>query len=308
MKLSFGRTLAALAVIVVVTAGIVFLWLQNRQPAPLDAKAGDVVVAVVNGQKVMRSEVEMMAASLPPQYRQMPFQMIFPALLDQVINTKLLAGEGRKQGLQKDPEVRRRMAMIEDRLVQDSFEQKEIAKLVTPEALKARYEKQVAAMPPEEEVNARHILVKTEEEATAIIVALKDNGDFAALAKEKSTDTGSGANGGELGWFRKADMVGEFAEAAFKLKKGEISETPVKTQFGFHVIKLEDRRAAKPPTFEETEEELRTHMERELGAQMVDEMRAKAQIERFNLDGSKIVEEKKPAENKPADTKPAEKK
>ncbi|MDF3073667.1 MAG: parvulin-like peptidyl-prolyl isomerase [Alphaproteobacteria bacterium] len=313
MKLSFGRTLAALAVVVVVAAGIVFLWLQNRQPAPADAKAGDVVVATVNGQKVMRSEVEMMAASLPPQYRQMPMQMIFPALVDQVINTKLLAGEGRKQGLQNDPEVKRRIAMIEDRLVQDAFEQKEIAKQITPEALKARYDKQIAAMPAEEEVNARHILVKTEEEATGIIAALKGGGDFAALAKEKSTDAGSGANGGDLGWFRKTDMVGEFAEAAFKLKKGEVSETPVKTQFGFHVIKLEDRRTAKPPTFEETEEELRTLMERELSTQVLEQMRAKAQIERFNLDGSKVVEEKKPAENKPAenkpaDTKPAEKK
>ena len=308
MKLSFGRTLAALAVVVVVAAGIVFLWLRNQGPAPVDAKAGDVVVATVNGQKVMRSEVEMMAASLPPQYRQMPMQMIFPALVDQVINTKLLAGEGRKQGLQNDPEVRRRMTMIEDRLIQDTFEQKEIAKQITPEALKARYAKQVAAMPAEEEVNARHILVKTEEEATTIIAAVKGGGDFAALAKEKSTDTGSGANGGELGWFRKTDMVGEFAEAAFKLKKGEVSETPVKTQFGFHVIKLEDRRAAKPPTFEESEEELRTVLERELSAQVLEQMRAKAQIERFNPDGSKIVEEKKPAENKPADTKPAENK
>ena len=307
MKLSFGRTLAALAVVVVVAAGIVFLWLRNQDSAPA-AKAGDVVVATVNGQKVMRSEVEMMAASLPPQYRQMPMQMIFPALLDQVINTKLLAGEGRKQGLQNDPEVRRRIVMIEDRLVQDAYEQKEIAKLITPEALKARYDKQIAAMPAEEEVSARHILVKTEEEAAAIIAALKGGADFAALAKEKSTDTGSGANGGELGWFRKTDMVGEFAEAAFKMKKGEVSEAPVKTQFGFHVIKVEDRRTAKPPTFEETEEELRTVVEREMSAQVLEQMRAKAQIERFNIDGSKIVEEKKPAENKPADPKPAEKK
>ena len=305
MKLSFVRSLAALALIAVPLGGIAALpaVAQTQAPAAGDKKAEDVVVAVVNGQKVMRSEVEMMAASLPPQYRQMPMQLIFPALLDQVINTKLLAGEGRKAGLQNDAEVKRRMTMIEDRLIQDAYEQKEIAKLITPAALKARYDKQVAGMPPEEEVNARHILVKTEDEAKAIIADLKKNADFAKLAKEKSTDTGSGANGGELGWFKKADMVGEFAEAAFKLKKGEVSAAPVKTQFGFHVIKLEDRRPAKPPTFEDMEDELRTQMEREMGSQMVDQIRAKAQIERFNIDGSKITDDKKPADTKPAEKK-----
>ncbi len=305
MKLSFVRSLAALALIAVPLGGFATLpaLAQTQAPAAGDKKAEDVVVAVVNGQKVMRSEVEMMAASLPPQYRQMPMQLIFPALLDQVINTKLLAGEGRKAGLQNDAEVKRRMTMIEDRLIQDAYEQKEIAKLITPAALKARYDKQVAGMPPEEEINARHILVKTEDEAKAIIADLKKNGDFAKVAKEKSTDTGSGANGGELGWFKKGDMVGEFAEAAFKLKKGEVSAAPVKTQFGFHVIKLEDRRPAKPPTFEDMEDELRTQMEREIGSQMIDQIRAKAQIERFNIDGSKITDDKKPADPKPADKK-----
>lgn len=305
MKLSFVRSLAALAMVAVPLGGIAALpaLAQTTAPAAGEKKAEDVVVAVVNGQKVMRSEVEMMAASLPPQYRQMPMQLIFPALLDQVINTKLLAGEGRKQGLQNDAEVKRRMAMIEDRLIQDAYEQKEIGKQITPAALKARYDKQIAGMPPEEEINARHILVKEESEAKTLIANLKKGGDFAKLAKEKSTDTGSGANGGELGWFKKSDMVGEFAEAAFKLKKGEVSAEPVKTQFGFHVIKLEDRRPATPPTFEDMEDELRAQMEREIGSQMIDQMRAKAQIERFNIDGSKITDDKKPADNKPADKK-----
>lgn len=300
MKLSFVRSLAALAVIAVPLAGVAVSYSQAQTPAPAagEKKAEDVVVATVNGQKIMRSEVEMMAASLPPQYRQMPLQLIFPALLDQVINTKLVAGEGRKQGLQNDPEVKRRMAMIEDRLVQDAYEQKELTRQITPAALKARYDKQVAGMGPEEEVNARHILVKTEDEAKAVIADLKKNGDFAKIAKEKSTDTGSGANGGDLGWFKKGDMVPEFAEAAFKLKKGEVSPAPIKTQFGFHVIKLEDRRPAKPPTFEEMEDDLRAQMEREISTQMVEQMRTKAQIERFNIDGSKITDDKKPAEKK----------
>ncbi len=300
MKLSFGRTLAALAVAALPLGGMAVhtATAQDQKPAAGAKQPDDVVVAVVNGQKVMRSEVEMMAASLPPQYRQMPLQLIFPALLDQVINTKILASEGRKQNLQNDPEVKRRMAMIEDRLIQDAYEQKEIGKKITPAALRARYDQQIASLPPEEEVNARHILVKTEDEAKAIIAELKKGGDFAKIAKEKSTDTGSGSQGGELGWFKKGDMVSEFADAAFALKKGEVSTAPVKTQFGFHVIKLEDRRPAKPPTFEDMEEDLRVQMEREIGAAMIDEMRGKAKIERFNLDGSKITDDKKPAEEK----------
>lgn len=297
MKLSFVRSLAALAVIGMPLAAALAP-AQAQQPAGTENKAEDVVVATVDGHKVMRSEVEMMAASLPPQYRQMPLQLIFPALRDQVVNAKLLAAEGRKQGLQNDPEVKRRLAMIEDRLIQDAYEQKEIGRQITPAALKTRYDKHVAGLAPEDEVNARHVLVKTEDEAKAIIADLKKNGDFAKIAKEKSTDTGSGANGGELGWFKKSDMVPEFSEAAFKLKKGEVTPAPVKTQFGFHVIKLDDRRPAQPPTFEEMEEELRTEMEREVGAQMINQMREKAKIELFNLDGSKVTDEKKPAEQK----------
>lgn len=302
MKLSFVRSLAALALVAVPLGGIAALPALAQQPAAGEKKAEDVVVAVVNGQKIMRSEVEMAAGELPPQYRQYPMQLIFPALLDQVISSKLLAAEGRKQGLQNDPDVKRRLASLEDQLIRSAYLQKEIEKQITPAALKARYDKQVAAAPAQEEVNARHILVKTEDEAKAIIADLKKNADFAKIAKEKSTDPGSGANGGDLGWFKKDDMVGEFSEAAFKLKKGEVTAAPVKTQFGFHVIKLEDRRPAKPPTFEDMEEDLRSEMAREIGTQMIEQMRKKAQIERFNMDGSKIVEEK------PADPKPAEKK
>jgi peptidyl-prolyl cis-trans isomerase C len=319
MKLTIGPVLAAMVLAAVVAGGGVYLWMQNRQSAPVaqqatpaapqspaaEAKAGDVVVAVVNGQKVMRSEIELAMSELPAQYRQYPMQLIFPALLDQVISSKLLAAEGRKQNLQNDADVKRRMATLEDQLIRSAYLQKEIEKQLTPEAVRARYDKQVTGLPAEEEVQARHILVKGEDEAKAIIAELKANGDFAKIAKEKSTDQGSGANGGELGWFKKGDMVPEFAEAAFTLKKGEVSPAPVKTQFGFHVIKLEDRRQAKPPAFEEMEEELRQEMAREAGTQMIEQLRAKAQIERFNMDGSKIVEEQKPAESKPPENKPA---
>ena len=298
MKLSFVRTVAALAFAALPLATISALPVaaQDQKPGAADAKAEDVVVAVVNGQKIMRSEVEFAAANLPQQYRQMPMQLIFPALLDQLIDAKLIASEGRRQNLQGDAEVKRKLAMLEDRLVQDAFLQRELDKRLTATALRARYDKQIAGLPPEDEVSASHILVKTEDEAKAVIADLKKGGDFAKIAKEKSTDTGSGAQGGELGWFKKSDMVGEFADAAFAMKKGETSAAPVKTQFGFHVIKLEDRRPATPPTFEDLEDELRTELSREIITTMIEQMRDKAKIERFNIDGSKVTDDKKPAE------------
>ena len=290
---------------------------QTPKPAPAPAqkpadpkkdevKKDDPVVAIVNGQKVLRSEVEGLMGSLPAQYRQLPIQMIFPALLEQMIDGKLLASEGRKAGMQNDAEVKKRLAFIEDRLVQEVYLTKEIDKRVTDEMLKTRYDKFIKERKPEDEVKARHILVKEEAEAKAIIEELKKGGDFDKIAKDKSTDKGSGAQGGDLGYFKKDDMVPEFAEAAFKLKKGEVTDAPIKTQFGWHVIRVDDRRLAEPPKFEEMKDELKGEVVREVVAKIVEDVRAKAKIERFNMDGSKI-EEKKPEEKKD-DKKPDVKK
>jgi len=136
-----------------------------------------------------------------------------------------------------------------------------------------------------EEVHARHILVANEDAAKKIIADLKKGGDFAALAKQHSTDPGA-QNGGDLGFFKKDDMVPAFAEAAFALKPGEISATPVKTQFGYHVIKVEERRAAPPPSFEEAKEELRQRVIQEAVSKVSDAALAGAKVERMNLDGT----------------------
>jgi peptidyl-prolyl cis-trans isomerase C len=153
--------------------------------------------------------------------------------------------------------------------------------------MQQRYEERLKSMPSEEEVHARHILVSTEDEAKSVIADLKKGATFDKLAKEKSTDKASGAEGGDLGWFKKTDMVKEFAEAAFALKKGDLSEAPIKTQFGYHVILLEDRRQAPPPSFEELSEQIREELAREAVTGMLDQLRAGAKIEKFNIDGSK---------------------
>jgi peptidyl-prolyl cis-trans isomerase C len=187
-----------------------------------------------------------------------------------------------------DPAFKKRMAFVEDQVLQDFWIQREVARKVTQEKLQQRYEERLKSMPAEEEVHARHILVSTEDEAKAIIAELKKGAAFDKLAKEKSTDKASGAEGGDLGWFKKSDMVKEFADAAFALKKDELTETPVKTQFGYHVIKVEDRRKAPPPAFEELADQLREEMAREAVTAQLDQLRSGAKIEKFNMDGSKV--------------------
>jgi len=257
---------------------------QAAQPAqPLK----DPVVATVNGQPIRLSELEVAQQSLPQQYRNMPLQAVYPALLDRIIDSKLVVQEGKKNKVTEDPAFKKRMAFVEDQVLQDFWIQREIARLVTAEKLQKRYEERLKAMPSEEEVHARHILVSTEDEAKAIIADLKKGTAFDKLAKEKSTDKASGAEGGDLGWFKKSDMVKEFADAAFNLKKDELTETPVKTQFGYHVIKVEDRRKAPPPAFEEMADQLREEMAREVVTAQLDQLRSGAKVEKFAMDGSK---------------------
>jgi peptidyl-prolyl cis-trans isomerase C len=255
---------------------------QAAQPA-----LKDPVVATVNGQSIRLSELEVAQQSLPQQYRNMPLQAVFPALLDRMIDSKLVVQEGKKSKVTEDPAFKKRMAFVEDQVLQDFWIQREIARQVTAEKLQKRYEERLKQMPSEEEVHARHILVSTEDEAKALIAEIKKGAAFDKLAKEKSTDKASGAEGGDLGWFKKSDMVKEFADAAFNLKKDELTETPVKTQFGYHVIKVEDRRKAPPPAFEEMADQLKEEMAREAVTAQLDQLRSGAKIEKFAMDGAK---------------------
>jgi peptidyl-prolyl cis-trans isomerase C len=266
-------------------------------PPQLSAPATkDPVVATVNGQPIYLSELEVAQQALPPQYRTMPLASVFPALLDRIADSKLVVGDARKNKIETDPTFKRRMAFVEDQVIQDYWLQREIAKRITPDKLQQRYQEKLKSMPPEEEVHARHILVATEAEAKDLLAELKKGTPIEKLAKEKSTDKASGAEGGDLGWFKRTDMVKEFSDAAFALKKGELSETPIKTQFGYHIIKVEDRRQAPPPAFEEMAEQIREDLARETVTAFIDQLRSGAKIEKFNVDGTKPD----PAAAKPA--------
>lgn len=251
-------------------------------------KPADPVVAKVDGQAIHLSELKEAAQSLPQGAQSVPPQALMPMMLDQVIDAHALVAEARRTGLDKDPEVQRQLQAAQDRALQTALLRKEIGPEVTDEALEARYKKEIAGKPGEEEVHARHILVPDEATAKKIIAELKKGADFAALSKQYSKDPGSAENGGDLGFFKQQDMVPEFAKAAFALQPGQISDTPVHTQFGWHVIEVVERRQEPAPTFEQVRDQLRQKTIQEGVRKVVAQARASVSVEKFNLDGSPV--------------------
>jgi len=253
-----------------------------------DKPATEVVAAVVNGDKIYLDEVQDAQYLLPPQFRQMPFDAVYGLLLNSVIDRKLTAVEGRKKGLQDNEEVKKQLARIEDQLIQRAFLGKYIEEKVTEEKVMESYKKYVDDFKSEEEVHARHILLETEEQAQEVISELEKGKDFAETAKSKSKGP-SGANGGDLGYFTDGAMVPPFSKAAFALGKGEITKTPVQTQFGWHVIKVEDKRKTTAPALGEIRDQIEADLARDIGAKLLDELRGAASIERFGPDGKPLA-------------------
>ena len=257
-------------------------------PVQTPAPAADPVVAKVNGQPIHLSDLKDAVQGLPDNLRGLPPMTLYPMLLDQMIDERALVAAARKSGLDKDPLVQRQMAAAEDRALQTAVLSKEVGPTITDAALHARYDKDVAGKPGEEEVHAKHILVDNEDQAKKIIADLKGGADFAALAKQYSKDPGAAQQGGDLGFFKKDEMVPEFATAAFAMKPGQVSDQPVHTQFGWHVIMVVERRPAEAPSFEQAKEELRQKLIQEGVRKAVAEARAEVPVEKFNLDGSQV--------------------
>jgi len=198
-------------------------------------------------------------------------------------------------------EFKRRLAFNRNRLLMDEMLQKEGKAAVTDAALRKVYEEAVKQMGDEQEVRARHILVETEDQAKEIVAELKKGANFEELAKTKSKDPGAAAQGGDLGYFTKEQMVPEFADAAFKMEKGQVSD-PVKSQFGWHIIRVEDKRKKPAPEFAAVKAQLETYVTRKAQADLVTKLRDSAKIERLDK-----KDDAKPADTKP-DAKPADKK
>ena len=257
------------------------VWAQ--QPVADD----DTVVAIVNGEPIQRAELEAVARGLPEQFRQMPMQMLYGVLLDRVIDFRLLSDEAERVGMGDEPEVEEALARARADVLRDALVEQKIAEGTTEERLRELYDglRQSDDF-AQEEVHARHILLESEADARAVIEELQGGADFATLAQARSTGP-SAPSGGDLGYFQRGQMVPEFGEAAFSLESGAITTEPVQTQFGWHVIKVLDRRTAEP-TFAESEPQLRQDLAREIVTALVGDLREDAEIERFNIDGTPL--------------------
>ena len=260
--------------------------------------AEDTVVATVNGHDILLSDVRAAHKRLPQQYQQVPFENIFPGLVDSLIDTRLAAVDARRQNLHEQQEFKDQMARIEDQVLQRIALSKIIKEGVSDADVQARFKQSAKEMAASEQIKARHILLDTEDEAKTVIDELKKGGDFAALARERSTGP-SASDGGKLGFFGRGQMVPAFEAAAFKLKKGAFTEIPVKTQFGWHVILVEDRKKAEAPSFEDMEQFLRNELSQEAGTAYIKRLRGGAGIVRFNADGSPLEGTAPAGENKP---------
>jgi len=208
------------------------------------------VVATVAGEAITEADLGFMAEELAAQLGNVPPDQIRPLLVAQLIELKLLSQAGAAEGLESDPLYKLRLDYLADRAMRRLYLTAEVANAVTEADVRAEYDRRVAAMPVEEEVHARHILLSSEEDAKAVKAQLDAGADFATLAKEKSIEPGAAQSGGDLGFFKAATMVKPFADAAFAMEVGTISD-PVQTQFGWHIIKVEERRQSPAPTFEE---------------------------------------------------------
>jgi len=240
----------------------------------------DPVVARVNGVDIRQSDLAFAEEEIGGNMPTIPPEQKRDYLVNYLVDVIVLSQAAEKQKLGDRPDVKRRLAFDHNRLLMESLLQDSGKSALSDEAERKVYDEAVKQVKNEEEVHARHILVPTEDEAKAILAQLKGGADFAALAKEKSKDPGA-AEGGDLGYFTKEQMVPEFAEVAFKLGKGQFSD-PVKTQFGWHIIKVEDKRTRPTPTFEQVKPQIENYVAHRAQAEMVENLRKSATVERLD--------------------------
>ena len=262
-----------------------------QTPAPAaDAADTDLstVVARVGDKEVTLGQLIVMRSQLPAQYQQVPLEAIYEPMLNRAIDQILITRAARASGIADQDEVKAKIEEAADQVIAEAYLTQTIASEVTEDALRKRYDEAVAGQTGEEEVKARHILLDSEEDAAAVIAELDDGADFADLAQEKSTGP-SAAQGGDLGWFQAGQMVPEFSAAAFALEPGTYTKEPVKSQFGWHVILLEEKRTADAPSFEQMHDQLTAEMTRELIQARLEKLRGDAKIERFGPTGKPLT-------------------
>ncbi|MGE0055848.1 MAG: peptidylprolyl isomerase [Hyphomicrobium sp.] len=278
-------------------------------PAPV--KAEDKVVATIDGKPITEADLAVADSEIGGDMGSMPEDQKRMSLLEFLIDNQLFAEAAEANKLDQGPAFESRLAYLKRRALRELYFDKVIKGSVSDEEARKLYDEQVKKLKPEEEARASHILVETEAEAKDIKEKLKNGGDFAALAKEHSKDPGSKDNGGDLGFFTRGQMVPQFEEVVFSMNKGDISD-PVQTQFGWHLIKLDDKRAKAPPAFEVVKDRILQSMLLQKASRTAIDLRSKAKIEYVDEGIKKTMEDRiKAAQGSAApaasETKPADK-
>lgn len=263
---------------------------------PVHADDANPVLAKVNGSEIRQSDVNLAAEELGPSLAQMDPEAKQENVLSFLIDMKIIAKAAEEKKVENSEDFKKRLAFTRDRLLMDRLLASEGKAALTDSAMKTVYTDASKQITSEQEVHARHILVPTEEEAKKVEEELKKGADFAELAKKESKDPGA-SDGGDLGFFTKEQMVPDFSKVAFALEPGKISD-PVKTQFGWHIIKVEEKRARKAPDFDQVKPQIEQFVTRKAQAEYVAKLRETAKIERLD----------KPADDKTKSAKPADSK
>ena len=286
--INFGRTLIKVCSIVQeikflgpLIVGLSLIVLLDTRATELKS---DPVVALVNNFKFYKSDIERARKQLLPEAQQYSKAAVYRYLLKNLIDTHLVAAAARKEGLGKRSKIVKQVRRNEDRILHQAYLDERIAETLSDEQLKERYQTYLKSSLATEELRASHILVQTREQAIEVIRQLNKGADFANLAKNISTGP-SGKQGGDLGYFTRERMVPSFSKAAFATSLGEFTPEPIKTQFGWHIIKVEDKRILKPKSFDQVKMQLRKKVINGLIDSIVSELRKSAKVETFGPDG-----------------------
>ncbi len=277
-----GFVITAVAVVVVAVASFVSFKVYNA-----NAGANKGIAAKINGETIYINDLKQSYADHPQIKDRVPFEEFYAKTLDVFVNSKLVYQAAKAAKIEETPEFNRQLVTAKEDLARKLYLEKMVAEKVTDEEIKKLYNEYTSKFESQKEVKAKHILVDTEAKAKEVIAKLKKGEDFEKLASQYSKDQVA-----DLGYFTKEMMVPEFSKAAFSMNKGEYSKTPVKTEFGYHVILVDDARASKPLELKDVEPQLKNMVTQKVVAEIFEELRNSAKIEKYTLEGEEITEKK----------------
>lgn len=254
---------------------------QEEQP-----DRSQLLIATVDGQEIRQADVSALVATLPPQTQQLPREQLLPLVLQELINNKILVKLARRDGLDKEPEFERQIKSAAEQILRQIFLEQLSEAALNDEAIQKYYDENIGSAKGNVEVRARHILLETEEDALAVVEEIESGGNFEQLARDRSTGPSAPA-GGDLGYFTRDAMVAPFAEAAFAMAVGEVSE-PVQTRFGWHIIKVEDRRETAPPPLEQVRDEITRQLFRQVVQNTISGERENSEVVLYDAQGNPI--------------------